>query len=86
MNVVRAEEMGMCFGVRDALKLADAVRIPGEVTIHGELVHNGEVLSRLSARGFGMSGEAERGRTPETPVVLITAHGVSDRERARLAT
>ena len=86
MNVVRAEEMGMCFGVRDALKLADAVRIPGDVTIHGELVHNGAVLSRLSARGFGMSGEAERERTPETPVVLITAHGVSDRERARLAT
>ena len=85
MNVVRAEEMGMCFGVRDALKLTEAVRRPDDVTIHGELVHNGEVLSRLSARGFAMSDEAGRGGVPGTPLVLITAHGVSDAERARLA-
>jgi len=84
MNVVRAEAMGMCFGVRDALRLAERVEDPREVTIHGELVHNAEVLTRLAARGFGMAGEADRTDVPASPLVLITAHGVSDRERARL--
>jgi 4-hydroxy-3-methylbut-2-enyl diphosphate reductase len=85
MNVIRADVLGMCFGVRDALKVIAAVAEPAAVTIHGQLVHNEEVVSGLSARGFAMSGEAERQRVPESPAVLITAHGVSDRERARLS-
>ncbi len=85
MKVIRAEVMGMCFGVRDALEVIDAIEEPGAVTIHGQLVHNEAVLDRLEARGFAMADEADRRALPATPVVLITAHGVSDRERARLA-
>jgi len=85
MKVIRAEVMGMCFGVRDALEIIDAIDEPGEVTIHGELVHNEAVLAQLHARGFAMLGEAERRSLPETATVLITAHGVSDRERRRLS-
>ena len=84
MRVIRAEVMGMCFGVRDALKVIAEIGSPAAVTIHGELVHNEAVLSRLEARGFAMASEVDRRRLPETPVVLITAHGVSDRERGRL--
>lgn len=85
MKVIRAEVMGMCFGVRDALKIIDQIAEPAPVTIHGQLVHNATVLSQLQARGFSMTDEARRQGIPETPVVLITAHGVSDRERNRLA-
>jgi 4-hydroxy-3-methylbut-2-enyl diphosphate reductase len=74
----------MCFGVRDALKAMGRVAEPGSVTIHGELVHNEVVLHDLAARGFRTVSESERDGLPETPSVLITAHGVSDRERARL--
>jgi 4-hydroxy-3-methylbut-2-enyl diphosphate reductase len=84
MRVIRAEVMGMCFGVRDALEVIDAVDDPRVVTIHGELVHNEAVLSRLAGRGFAMTGEADRGGVPGTGTVLITAHGISDRERRRL--
>ena len=77
MNVIRAEVMGMCFGVRDALQVIAEVVEPSGVTIHGQLVHNEEVLSRLSARGFSMSGEADRCQVPAGPTVLITAHGIS---------
>ena len=83
MKVIRAEVMGMCFGVRDALEIIDGIGDPAEVTIHGELVHNEAVLGRLEASGFAMADEADR-RTPATPTVLITAHGISDRERRRL--
>jgi len=74
----------MCFGVRDALAATLRIDAPHEVTIHGELVHNREVLGDLARRGFRQSDETTRG-VPVTPTVLITAHGVSDRERARLA-
>jgi 4-hydroxy-3-methylbut-2-en-1-yl diphosphate reductase len=84
MQVLRAEEMGMCFGVRDALKILDDIRQPELVTIHGELVHNEAVLTQLGSRGFRMAGEQQRATMPTTDTVLITAHGISDLERGRL--
>jgi 4-hydroxy-3-methylbut-2-enyl diphosphate reductase len=74
----------MCFGVRDALAILGDVQRPGEVTIHGELVHNEKVLDELSQRGFRMLGEQQRRALPMTQTVLITAHGISAKERARL--
>ena len=56
MEIVRADAMGMCFGVRDALQVIDQVARPEEVTIHGELVHNREVL-RMRGR---LAPEARR--------------------------
>jgi 4-hydroxy-3-methylbut-2-enyl diphosphate reductase len=84
MRVVRAEAMGMCFGVRDALAALGAVADPASVTIRGELVHNEAVLDGLRGRGFGMLAESVRDELPATPVVAVTAHGISDRERSRL--
>jgi 4-hydroxy-3-methylbut-2-enyl diphosphate reductase len=83
MLILRADELGMCFGVRDALAALDHERDPASVTIHGELVHNPEVLALLDRRGFRRSDEATR-VVPDTPAVMVTAHGISDRERARL--
>lgn len=83
MKVIKAEAMGFCFGVRDALDVAHSIEKPDEVTIHGELVHNPVVLNELSDRGFHISSEVERD-IPDTELVLITAHGISDRERNRL--
>jgi 4-hydroxy-3-methylbut-2-en-1-yl diphosphate reductase len=85
MRVIRAEVMGLCFGVRDALEVVEGIAEPRSVTIHGELVHNEIVQGRLAARGFAIRDEKRRGgSSPETPAVLITAHGISDRERRRL--
>lgn len=81
--VLRADAMGMCFGVRDALAALAALPDPRRVTIHGELVHNPEVLADLDRRGFHRSGEDDR-PVPATPAVLVTAHGISQRERRRL--
>lgn len=84
MRVVRADAMGMCFGVRDALAALEGLDEPARATIHGELVHNEAVLGALRDRGFAMSDESGRRDLPPTDVVVITAHGVSDRERDRL--
>ena len=82
MRVIRADVLGMCFGVRDALALIDRIGEPRDVTIHGQLVHNEVVQSRLESKGFAVQAEPARGQSvPDTPSVLITAHGISDRAR-----
>ena len=84
MQIILAEALGMCFGVRDALQVIEEIGRPEAVTIHGELVHNEVVLHQLRARGFGSVTEEDRRAVPATPAVLVTAHGISDRERRRL--
>jgi 4-hydroxy-3-methylbut-2-en-1-yl diphosphate reductase len=85
MRVIRADVLGMCFGVRDSLEVIDAIDEPRTVTIHGQLVHNEIVQTQLESRGFAIEGEAKRKNSlPATRAVLITAHGISDRERKRL--
>ncbi|MEE9395340.1 MAG: 4-hydroxy-3-methylbut-2-enyl diphosphate reductase [Planctomycetota bacterium] len=84
MIILRAEEMGFCFGVRDALKDAMTMANPESVTIHGELVHNETVLTRLRDRGFEITSESKRVQPGDRPELLITAHGISERERRRL--
>ena len=49
--VLRAEHMGMCFGVRDAISLAKRVVKSRPLTVLGELVHNSSVLNDLRDRG-----------------------------------
>lgn len=84
MKVVRAEEMGMCFGVRDALQIASKLPSPSNVTIYGELVHNPVVEQQLATAGFHQVSENGRNTSIDTPVVMITAHGISEAERAKL--
>jgi len=75
----------MCFGVRDALQMTREVSDPAQVTIHGELVHNPIVIRQLHAAGFEQAPEDQRQSLASTPLVLITAHGISNAERKRLA-
>ena len=84
MKIIRAEAMGLCFGVRDALAVTAEIENPRDMTIHGELVHNERVLVQLEERGFRRTPENDRQMLPETRDVLVTAHGISDRERHRL--
>ena len=78
MKIIRAEHLGMCFGVRDAIALAldSARREP--LTILGDLVHNETVLAELRERGIEFQNEP---RAVATPAVMITAHGAAERRR-----
>ena len=84
MLVVRAEHLGMCFGVKDALEAITALPEPSKVTIHGELVHNEVVTDRLDALGFHQQSESTRDISMATPEVVITAHGVSNKRKEEL--
>ncbi len=76
MRILKAESMGMCFGVRDAINLAARRAGDGPVTVLGELVHNETVLDRLKEQGVLTRHDPGDVTTPE---VIITAHGASGR-------
>ncbi len=76
MKIIRAQSMGMCFGVRDAITLALKKAHVAPLTIFGDLVHNETVLASLRQRGIKVQHEADQVPTPD---VMITAHGASDR-------
>jgi len=81
MRILRATHLGMCFGVRDAIALADQHAQHQPATVLGQLVHNETVLDSLRARGLRFADEIEQ---VETGTVIITAHGSSERNMARV--
>ena len=66
MKIIRAEHLGMCFGVKDAIALALETARREPLTILGDLVHNETVLAELRANGIRIrarasgSGDAKR--------------------------
>ena len=80
IQVLRADHLGMCFGVRDAIALAMHRAESAPLTILGDLVHNAAVLADLRSRGI-VTASDPAGVT--TPVAMVTAHGASERMLAR---
>ena len=76
MRILRAEHLGMCFGVRDAIELALEQAERGPLTILGDLVHNDTVLDALRQRGIEIENDPAQARAG---TVMISAHGASER-------
>jgi 4-hydroxy-3-methylbut-2-en-1-yl diphosphate reductase len=79
IDVIRAEHLGMCFGVRDAIQLALRRAEAAPLTILGDLVHNDDVLAALRSKGIAT---AEQPARVTTQTVMVTAHGASERTLA----
>jgi 4-hydroxy-3-methylbut-2-enyl diphosphate reductase len=76
MKIIRAEHLGMCFGVKDAIALALRAAKQEPLTILGDLVHNETVLAELRAQGIRL---AQQPAGVGTRTVMVTAHGASER-------
>jgi 4-hydroxy-3-methylbut-2-enyl diphosphate reductase len=81
MRILRANHLGMCFGVRDAITLAQQSALTEPLTILGELVHNETVLTMLRERGIESQDELANvtGNT-----VMVAAHGASQKALRRI--
>ena len=63
MKVLRADKMGFCFGVEDAVNLARATtETTQRVYSLGPLIHNKDVISELAENGL------ERSNSPSSPL------------------
>src|SRR6188472_1702824 len=80
IRFLRAQHLGMCFGVRDAIALAHEHAAERPLTILGDLVHNATVTADLRARGIAIAHEVA---DVKTTAVMVTAHGTSERALAQ---
>ena len=74
MKIIRAEHLGMCFGVKDAIALALETARHEPLTILGDLVHNETVLAELCAKDIRIE---QQPANVGTRTVMVTAHGAS---------
>ena len=74
MKILRASEMGFCFGVRRAVDMMqDSLREDGPMVSLGSVVHNPQVVDDLRQEGLEViHSAADAAHRP----VAITAHGV----------
>ena len=74
MQLIQAQSIGFCFGVRRAIDMAEGIlNERGSLYILGELIHNASVIQRLEALGAVTVNSIEEVPTGET--VLIRSHG-----------
>ena len=63
MQILRASEMGFCFGVRRAVEMMeDAVRERGAMVSLGSVVHNPQVVEKLRSEGLEVITDVVAGR------------------------
>lgn len=84
MEILRAKEMGFCFGVRRAIAIMEqAARERGPLESLGGVVHNRQVVARLAALGVRVVESLDEAKGP---VVAITSHGVGPDVLESIAT
>lgn len=96
-EVLRAEVLGFCMGVRRAVDLAlstagdtggirgtgaEKSAPDGRIFTYGPLIHNRTVLEELEERGIRRADDP--GEIPPGSTVIIRAHGISPAVRSRL--
>jgi len=77
MEILLAESLGFCMGVKRAVDLAYRAKEKSEgesVVTLGPLIHNAQEIDRLASDGIGVADEHDR---PESGAVIIRAHGVA---------
>lgn len=74
MEVILAEYLGFCYGVKRAINLARSNAQSGPASTLGPIIHNPQMVSKLAAEGVGVVdslAEAASGGT-----IIIRSHGV----------
>ncbi len=78
MRIIKARDMGFCFGVRRAVDMMKEAAADGrQVTTLGMVVHNPQVVEQLENLGIHLK-EDRRTDGVGTDTVAITAHGVGE--------
>lgn len=84
MQILRARDMGFCYGVRRAVEMMEeAVAQRGRMISLGSIVHNPQVVERLQQKGVAVATSLDQVPFDGRPVA-ITAHGVGPQVYAAL--
>ncbi|MDY6296320.1 MAG: 4-hydroxy-3-methylbut-2-enyl diphosphate reductase [Schwartzia succinivorans] len=74
MEVILAEYLGFCYGVKRAIHLARTNAAPGPANTLGPIIHNPQMVSKLADEGVGTVNSLDE--IPDNGTVIIRSHGV----------
>lgn len=74
MEVILADYLGFCYGVKRAIHLARSSAQPGAASTLGPIIHNPQMVARLADEGVGAVDSLAEVSSGET--VIIRSHGV----------
>ncbi|MBQ7704054.1 MAG: 4-hydroxy-3-methylbut-2-enyl diphosphate reductase [Selenomonadaceae bacterium] len=72
MEVILAEYLGFCYGVKRAIKIAKK-NAGGKSCTLGPIIHNPQMVERLNAEGVGMTEDLN---SVDEGTIIIRSHGV----------
>ncbi len=81
MEIIKAQDIGFCFGVRRAIKKAEQAikNLPAhEIYMLGEIIHNPQVIKKFKKKGINIIEEICQ--VPPNKYLIARAHGVSKNE------
>lgn len=74
MEVILADNLGFCYGVKRAIQLAEDSAIPGQViNTLGPIIHNPQMVAKLAENGVGTVDTLEEAGEG---TIIIRSHGV----------
>jgi 4-hydroxy-3-methylbut-2-enyl diphosphate reductase len=86
MEIKKAEHMGFCFGVKNAVDYAiKELDESGKIYSYGEIIHNKDVVDSLATKGLLVIDDKDAASLLEAPIdkiktidakILIRSHGV----------
>lgn len=74
MEVILAEYLGFCYGVKRAIRLARESAESGNASTLGPIIHNPQMVARLEEEGVGSVDSVDE--VPDGGTVIIRSHGV----------
>ncbi|MGP1585102.1 MAG: 4-hydroxy-3-methylbut-2-enyl diphosphate reductase [Schwartzia sp. (in: firmicutes)] len=74
MEVILADYLGFCYGVKRAIHLARNSARPGAASTLGPIIHNPQMVARLADEGVGAVDSLSE--VPGGGTVIIRSHGV----------
>ena len=84
MEIIKAEHMGFCFGVKNAVDCAiKSLDEFGKIYSYGEIIHNKDVVEFLADKGLQVIDDKDSANFSENSIdkidakILIRSHGVS---------
>jgi len=74
MEVILADNLGFCYGVKRAIQLAENSAAPGQVTnTLGPIIHNPQMVAKLAENGVGTVDSLDE---VKEGTIIIRSHGV----------
>ncbi|QSX06785.1 4-hydroxy-3-methylbut-2-enyl diphosphate reductase [Sedimentibacter sp. zth1] len=81
MEIFKADYMGFCFGVKNAVEIAKkSLDEDGSLISYGEIIHNQDEINFLKEKGLEVVYDLDKSLEKKDKKILIRSHGVPKKD------